>query len=72
MRIPRDLFGGRLADGLCRKWAYARLSQVGSHIVLQTEEPTHIGSQFQIITRSNSERSVQSSVPSLKVFSETQ
>jgi hypothetical protein len=74
MRIPRDVSGGRLADVLCRKWAYARVHQVGSHIILETEEPTRtIGSQFQIITRSDSERSVQSSVlsHSTRLFSET-
>lgn len=41
MRIPRDVSGGRLADLLCRKWGYATVHQIGSHIILETEEPTH-------------------------------
>ena len=41
MKIPRDVSGQRLADLLCRKWQYAKVHQVGSHIVLETSEPTH-------------------------------
>ncbi len=41
MRIPRDVSGARLADILCRKWAYVRVHQVGSHIILETEQPAH-------------------------------
>jgi hypothetical protein len=41
MRIPRDVSGGRLADLLCRRWRYAKVHQVGSHIILETSEPTH-------------------------------
>jgi hypothetical protein len=41
MKIPRDVSGVRLADLLCRKWQYARVHQVGSHIILETSEPTH-------------------------------
>jgi hypothetical protein len=41
MRIPRDLSGSRLAEVLCRKWRYKRVHQVGSHIILDTEEPGH-------------------------------
>lgn len=41
MKIPRDVSGVRLADFLCRKWQYARVHQVGSHIILETSEPTH-------------------------------
>lgn len=37
MKIPRDLSGRELADGLCRHWAYRKVSQTGSHIILQTE-----------------------------------
>ena len=41
MEIPRDVSGARLADLLCRKWQCARLHQAGSHIILETAQPTH-------------------------------
>jgi predicted RNA binding protein YcfA (HicA-like mRNA interferase family) len=41
MRLPRDLSGEELARRLCRNWAYERVHQVGSHIILQTELPSH-------------------------------
>ncbi|HEY1206269.1 MAG: type II toxin-antitoxin system HicA family toxin [Bryobacteraceae bacterium] len=41
MKIPRDVSGAHLADVLCRGWRYARANQVGSHIVLETSEPSH-------------------------------
>jgi len=41
MKIPRDVSGARFADHLCRKWQYARVHQVGSHIILETTQPTH-------------------------------
>ena len=41
MKIPRDLSGQQLADTLCRRWGYQRLHQTGSHIILQTADPTH-------------------------------
>ena len=41
MKIPRDLSGRRLATGLCQRWDYRQTNQVGSHIVLETESPTH-------------------------------
>ena len=37
---PRDVSGTDLADALCRRWRYARVHQVGSHIILETSEPT--------------------------------
>jgi len=40
MKIPRDLSGQNLAAALCRRWGYVKVNQVGSHIVLQTQEPT--------------------------------
>jgi predicted RNA binding protein YcfA (HicA-like mRNA interferase family) len=40
MKIPRDVSGTHLADTLCRRWRYARVHQVGSHIILETSEPT--------------------------------
>jgi predicted RNA binding protein YcfA (HicA-like mRNA interferase family) len=41
MKLPRDLSGRDLADGLCRRWGYQKTHQVGSHMVLETEIPTH-------------------------------
>jgi predicted RNA binding protein YcfA (HicA-like mRNA interferase family) len=41
MKIPRDVSGVRLADLLCRKWQYVKVRQVGSHIILETSQPTH-------------------------------
>ena len=41
MKIPRDVSGRRLADVLCRRWRYTKVHQAGSHIILETSEPTH-------------------------------
>jgi len=41
MKIPRDVSGTHLANILCRRWQYAKMHQVGSHIVLETSEPAH-------------------------------
>jgi predicted RNA binding protein YcfA (HicA-like mRNA interferase family) len=41
MKIPRDLSGQDLVRLLCRDWGYQIIHQVGSHVVLQTEEPSH-------------------------------
>jgi predicted RNA binding protein YcfA (HicA-like mRNA interferase family) len=41
MKIPRDVSGTHLANVLCRRWQYAKVHQVGSHIILETSEPTH-------------------------------
>jgi predicted RNA binding protein YcfA (HicA-like mRNA interferase family) len=41
MKIPRDVSGAHLANILCRQWHYMRVHQVGSHIILETSEPTH-------------------------------
>jgi predicted RNA binding protein YcfA (HicA-like mRNA interferase family) len=40
MKLPRDLSGRDLAAALCRRWGYVEIHQEGSHIVLQTQEPT--------------------------------
>ena len=40
MKIPRDISGAHLAASLCRQWQYSRVHQVGSHIILETTEPT--------------------------------
>ncbi len=41
MKIPRDLSGHDLVNMLCRNWGYRVIHQEGSHIVLETEEPSH-------------------------------
>ncbi|MBE7539808.1 MAG: type II toxin-antitoxin system HicA family toxin [Bryobacterales bacterium] len=41
MRLPRDLCGRDLARVLCARWAYTKVNEVGSHIILQTETPRH-------------------------------
>jgi predicted RNA binding protein YcfA (HicA-like mRNA interferase family) len=40
MKIPRDLSGHELVAALCRHWGYEIVNQVGSHIVLETRQPT--------------------------------
>ena len=41
MKLPRDLSGAELVKILCRDWSYQVVHQEGSHIVVQTEEPSH-------------------------------
>jgi len=41
VKLPRDLSGDRLVATLCRRWEYRKVHQSGSHIILETEEPTH-------------------------------
>jgi predicted RNA binding protein YcfA (HicA-like mRNA interferase family) len=41
MKIPRDLSGTQLVKVLCRDWGYRVVHQEGSHIILQTDAPTH-------------------------------
>jgi len=41
MKIPRGLSGRELAERLCRTWDYREVTQSGSHIILQTETPSH-------------------------------
>lgn len=41
MKLPRDLSGEELIRHLCKRWDYERVHQVGSHVILQTEQPTH-------------------------------
>jgi predicted RNA binding protein YcfA (HicA-like mRNA interferase family) len=41
MKLPRDLAGHELAAALCRHWGYAKVHQVGSHAILETETPSH-------------------------------
>lgn len=41
MKIPRDLSGHDLIQALCRRWGYRVVHQIGSHVVLETDEPSH-------------------------------
>jgi predicted RNA binding protein YcfA (HicA-like mRNA interferase family) len=41
MKVPRDLAGRDLVKALCRTWGYREVHQEGSHIILETEEPSH-------------------------------
>jgi predicted RNA binding protein YcfA (HicA-like mRNA interferase family) len=41
MKLPRDLSGRELVRILCRDWGYQIIHQAGSHIILQTETPSH-------------------------------
>ena len=41
MKLPRDIAGRDLVQALCRDWGYRVEHQVGSHIVLDTESPSH-------------------------------
>ena len=41
MKIPRDLDAADLIDVLCRHFSYTRVHQVGSHVILETDEPAH-------------------------------
>lgn len=51
MKIPRDLAGSDLVKLLCRHYGYRRITQVGSHIILQTEARFIIAFRFPIIRR---------------------
>ncbi len=41
MKIPRDISGESLIKVLCRSWGYKQIHQVGSHVILETESPSH-------------------------------
>lgn len=41
MKLPRDLSGEELARHLSKHWGYVRVHQAGSHLILQTEQPSH-------------------------------
>jgi predicted RNA binding protein YcfA (HicA-like mRNA interferase family) len=41
MKIPRDISGRQLVKVLCREFSYHKVHQEGSHIVLETEDPSH-------------------------------
>ena len=40
MKLPRDLSGAKLSRHLCKNWGYVEVNQTGSHIILDTEEPS--------------------------------
>jgi predicted RNA binding protein YcfA (HicA-like mRNA interferase family) len=40
MKLPRDLSGEDLIKHLCKRWGYVGVHQVGSHVILQTQQPT--------------------------------
>jgi predicted RNA binding protein YcfA (HicA-like mRNA interferase family) len=40
MKLPRDLSGKELVGHLCKCWGYRKIHQVGSHVILQTQEPS--------------------------------
>ncbi len=40
MKIPRDLSGDDLVKALCRSWSYRVVHQEGSHVVLETSDPS--------------------------------
>ena len=40
MKLPRNLSGVRLSKILCKSWGYAKVHQTGSHIILDTEDPS--------------------------------
>ena len=41
MKLPRNLSGVILAKSLCQSWNYIQVHQTGSHIILDTENPSH-------------------------------
>jgi len=41
MKLPRNLNGPALAKSLVSHWNYVQVHQTGSHIILDTEEPSH-------------------------------
>ena len=41
MKVPRDLSGRDVVKVLCSDWDYRKVNQVGSHIALETESPSH-------------------------------
>lgn len=41
MKLRRDISGRALAQVLCTSWNYRKLHQVGSHIILETDAPSH-------------------------------
>jgi predicted RNA binding protein YcfA (HicA-like mRNA interferase family) len=40
MKLPRDLSGEDLIALLSKRWGYVKVHQVGSHVILQTQQPS--------------------------------
>jgi len=40
MKLPRDLSGLQVVKALCRHWGYREVHQAGSHIILETDQPS--------------------------------
>ena len=40
MKLPRDASGRDLVKTLCLDWDYRVVHQVGSHVIIQTEQPS--------------------------------
>ncbi len=40
MKVPRDLSGAALVKCLCRSWGYRKVHQAGSHVILDTDDPS--------------------------------
>jgi predicted RNA binding protein YcfA (HicA-like mRNA interferase family) len=40
MKVPRDLSGAALVKCFCKSWGYRRVHQVGSHVILDTNDPS--------------------------------
>ncbi|MFC1498745.1 type II toxin-antitoxin system HicA family toxin [Verrucomicrobiota bacterium] len=41
MKLPRNMSGRELVKVLCKDWRYEQIHQAGSHIILETEIPSH-------------------------------
>jgi predicted RNA binding protein YcfA (HicA-like mRNA interferase family) len=41
MKLPRDLSGREIIKALCKYWGYRQVHQVGSHVILETDDPSH-------------------------------
>ena len=39
-KLPRDISGEAFIKVLCRDWAYRRVHQSGSHVILETDKPS--------------------------------
>jgi predicted RNA binding protein YcfA (HicA-like mRNA interferase family) len=40
MKLPRDTSGCDVVKAPCRDWGYREVRQVGSHVILQSDQPT--------------------------------
>ena len=41
MKLPRNLSGASLIKVLIKHFDYVQVNQVGSHVILETEDPSH-------------------------------